>query len=350
MKGAYPVFHPFWGLFIVIGTVTLAVMLFWPVLGLFWRVLHSFRASERVLIEDALKHIYDCEYRQLPSTLHSLSGALSISGNRAAGLLERLENLELVVSADGGYRLTASGRVYALRVIRVHRLLERYFSDQTSLDAAEWHKRAEYREHRTSMEESEALAARMGNPRFDPHGDPIPTAHGDIPPLQGQPLTDLSVGQLASIVHIEDEPEAVHAQLVAEDLHPGMQVRIIESDPQRIRFESEMEEYVLAPVVAAHLWVLALPEEQRMKGPFRHLSAVRPGERAKVIGLSPNCRGSERRRLLDLGVVPGTEIECEMISPGGDPTAYRVRGAVIALRKEQADLIQIEEVREGVHS
>ncbi|MDA1000296.1 MAG: FeoA domain-containing protein [bacterium] len=342
--------QPLWALSIAMAVGVLAVVLFWPMRGIFWRVLHSFRASERVLIEDALKHIHDYEYHQLPATLHSLSGAVSISGNRAAALLERLENLELISLSEGGYKLTPSGRIYALRVIRVHRLLERYFSDQTSLDAAEWHRRAEYHEHRTSPEEIEALSARMGNPRFDPHGDPIPTAHGDIPPLQGLPLTDLSVGQLASIVHVEDEPEAIHAQLVAEDLHPGMQVRIIESGPQRIRFETEVEEYVLAPVVAAHLWVLPLPKEQGMKGPFRHLSVIQPGERAKVIGLSPNCRGAERRRLLDLGVIPGTEITCEMKSPGGDPVAYRVRGAVIALRKEQADLIQIEEVKEGVVS
>jgi DtxR family Mn-dependent transcriptional regulator len=71
------------------------------------------------------------------------------------------------------------------------------------------------------------------------------------------------------------------------------------------------------------------------------LSGLKPGERTRVVSLSPACRGPERRRLLDLGFVPGTLVEVEMVSPGGDPTAYRVRGTVIALRREQAGLIRV---------
>ena len=136
---------------IIAGVIALlAVVLFWPVRGIFWPWLRTFRATERILIEDALKHVYDCEYRDLPCTLHSISGVLSISGNRAAQLLLRLEQLELVTSARGGYVVTEEGRGYALRTIRIHRLLERYLSDETNLDPAEWHQSAEYREHKTS--------------------------------------------------------------------------------------------------------------------------------------------------------------------------------------------------------
>jgi DtxR family Mn-dependent transcriptional regulator len=73
----------------------------------------------------------------------------------------------------------------------------------------------------------------------------------------------------------------------------------------------------------------------------QYLSGLRPGTVARVIGLSPACRGPERRRLLDLGFVSGTPVEVEMVSPAGDPTAYRVRGTVVALRREQAGLIRI---------
>ncbi|HYG35582.1 MAG TPA: FeoA family protein, partial [Clostridia bacterium] len=73
-----------------------------------------------------------------------------------------------------------------------------------------------------------------------------------------------------------------------------------------------------------------------------YLTTLRPGQCAKVKGLSPACRGAERRRLLDLGFVAGTKVEVEMVSPGGDPTAYRVRGTLVALRREQAGLIRVE--------
>ncbi|MEE9562004.1 MAG: FeoA domain-containing protein, partial [Thermoanaerobaculia bacterium] len=221
-------------------------------------------------------------------------------------------------------------------------LWERYLSDETGLDPAAWHDDAELREHTISAEEAELLAARMGHPRYDPHGDPIPTAGGEIAPPQGRPLTELPPGELAEIVHVEDEPPAVYAQLVAEGLHPGMRVRVNEVSPQRIRFEADAQEHVLAPILAANLSVLPLPREERMEGPFERLSGLDLGEQGTVVAISPALRGPERRRMLDLGLLPGTVVTAEIRSPGGDPTGYRIRGAVIALRQEQADQIQIE--------
>jgi DtxR family Mn-dependent transcriptional regulator len=315
---------------------------FWPTRGLAWSWLRTFRAGERVLIEDALKHLYDCEYHRLPCTLQSLSGALTQRGGRTAELLGRLQQLELVVPVEGGYRLTSQGRSYALRVIRIHRLWERYLSDETGVPPREWHLRAEIEEHRTSPEEADLLAARMGHPRFDPHGDPIPTARGEIVPPRGRPLTEFETGKLAWIVHVEDEPDPVYAQLLAEGLHPGMWIRVLESTPRVIRLEADAEEHVLAPALAANVWVEALQEQQQVEGSFERLSVLKVGERAKVIGISAACRGAERRRMLDLGLVPGTVVEAELTSPGGDPTAYRIRGGVIALRREQADQIHVD--------
>ena len=188
-----------------------AVALLWPVRGLLWRWLRARRATERVLIEDALKHLFDCEYKARIANLQSLSGALAASGNRAAEILYRLEERELVTSVEGGYQLTDEGRRYALRIVRIHRLWERYLSDHTGLDPEAWHDEAELREHRTSPEEANALSASLGDPLYDPHGDPIPTAGGDIVEPQGKPLNELPVGELAEIVHVEDEPAAIYA-------------------------------------------------------------------------------------------------------------------------------------------
>jgi DtxR family Mn-dependent transcriptional regulator len=334
---------------VVLGTAAL-IALFWPVKGLWWRWRRGIRASDRVRIEDALKHVYDCESHANACTLPSLSGALNVSGNRAAEIAERLSQLELVQSAAGRVKLTSEGRSYALRVIRVHRLWERYLSDKTGVDASEWHVRAEEREHKMTAEEADELAARMGYPRFDPHGDPIPTSKGEVIPPSGKPLTDIGAGDGAEIVHVEDEPEALYAQILAEGLHPGMRVRVLQSSPHRVRFEADGEEHVLAHVVAANLSVVPLEEEAPVEGPFARLSGLSLGERATVTGISGACRGPERRRMLDLGIVPGTEVEAEMSSPGGDPIAYRVRGALIALRREQADLIHVAPVDAGATS
>ncbi len=74
------------------------------------------------------------------------------------------------------------------------------------------------------------------------------------------------------------------------------------------------------------------------------LSSLKQGELGKILNILPECKGAERRRFMDLGIVPGTVVAAEFTSPGGDPTAYLVRHSLIALRKEQADYIMIERV------
>jgi Fe2+ transport system protein FeoA len=72
-----------------------------------------------------------------------------------------------------------------------------------------------------------------------------------------------------------------------------------------------------------------------------NLDELPRGAEAVVTGLGSS--GHERRRLMDLGLVPGTEVRAERTSPLGDPTAYRVRGGLIALRRSQARGIQVEQ-------
>jgi DtxR family Mn-dependent transcriptional regulator len=325
---------------LLLGGLTL--LLCWPDTGIVARWRHMRRLSARVLSEDALKHIHETQLKGQPATLESVSGALEISANQAAALMADMEKRELVVSHDAGLRLTPAGREAALYVIRAHRLWESHLAEDTGFAESEWHPLAESYEHDLSRDEADALDARLSHPTHDPHGDPIPTAAGELAPHVGKPLTSIALNQPARIVHIEDEPEAVYAQLVAEGLHLGMRVRLTEASPQRVRVWAGGDEHVLAPIVAANIFVVpiaqASPAEDDRGEP---LNGLRPGEKGRVVRLSPRCRGPERRRMMDLGILPGTIIEAELVSPGGDPTAYRIRDAVIALRQEQARFIQI---------
>jgi DtxR family Mn-dependent transcriptional regulator len=144
------------------------------------------------------------------------------------------------------------------------------------------------------------------------------------------------------IVHLEDEPEAVYAQLLAESLYLGMEIRITESNAQRIRFWANGDEHLLAPIVASSISVVPIPEKSKVEPVIGEpLNALEIGEVGEVIQISPRLRGQERRRMMDLGILPGTVIKAEMESPGGDPTAYRIRGALVAFREEQAYNIRI---------
>jgi DtxR family Mn-dependent transcriptional regulator len=335
--------EPLIAILIAAGVTLIAWLLFRPKVGFISRWRKARQITDRVLLEDALKHIQRCERHGDTPSLQSIAGALDISVNQAAQIAEELQSMEMIQIENGAFLLTPSGRDYALRIIRAHRLWEEYLAEETGFDEAEWHDQAEKYEHLLSAEEARNLAQQLGNPVYDPHGDPIPSPSGEFKHHQGIALSSMDLDTPLRIVHIEDEPEEIYAQLVAEGLSPGMNLRITEKSSQRIRFWIGDEEHVLAPVVAANISVVPLPEEQAEKDqPGAPLSSLQPGEKGQVVALSPRLRGADRRRMMDLGILPGTTIDVEMASPSGDPTAYKIRGALIALRKEQAKLIQMK--------
>lgn len=335
--------NPLLALLIALSVIGIIAVLFWPGKGIYATYRRAKSNTSRVLIEDALKHLYDYEERNVRSTLRSIAGHLSVNGDITTRLVEKLESMGLVISDQDGIRLTSDGRSYALRVIRIHRLWERYLADETSVKEADWHLEAEEKEHNISPEEAEKLAVQMGNPVFDPHGDPIPTKDGEIPQRKGVPLTTLKSGEFGRIMHIEDEPHAIYIQLVAQRLYPGMQVRINSIEKNRIRFEVNGEECVLAPLFAANVHVVPIRKQEDITSEFKSLSSLKKGRKAVVVGISNACRGPQRRRLMDLGVVPGTLVTAELESIGRDPVAYNIKGATIAIRKKNAEQIYIKE-------
>lgn len=327
------------GLALAVGII----VLFWPTWGLVSRWRRATQTAERVRVEDTLKHLYESEINGTVSSIQSVAGAAQLTSDDAADVLQSLQRRRFIEMEREGIRLTESGREMGLHVLRAHRLWESYLADQTGFPEAEWHGRAHNLEHGLSAADVHALSARLQHPTHDPHGDPIPTAQGEFSEQPGVPLPTAPVGRPLRVLHMEDEPKAVYAQLVAVGLHPGMSVRLLEASPQRVRLVAAGGEHVLAPLVAASVSVEALPDERKVDAPSGEpLSALGPGEDGRVLALSHRCRGAERRRLLDLGVLPGTIIRVEMRSPNGDPTAYRVRDALIALRAEQAELIRVE--------
>ncbi len=344
--------QPLLYLLIATSLIGLTLAFFWPMRGILPRIRQARRSTERVLIEDTLKHLHNLEIRQRRATLESIAGAINLPIRRVPDLLETMQERELVELQNGDFHLTDHGRDYALHMIRAHRLWESYLADATGYGESDWHGQAEAIEHTLGPDEVEALAARLGNPLVDPHGDPIPTAEGEYVPHGGIPLSGVDVGQSMRIVHVEDEPETVYAQLVAEGLHPGQAVQVLEVDNRRIRLWADGNEHILAPMVAANVSVVPLPPEVSTEiAPSARLDGLGLGEMATIAAISRGCRGAERRRLMDLGIVPGTRIEVEMHSPSGDPTAYRIRDTIIALRKEQAKHIRIERAEvQGVTS
>jgi len=328
---------------LIAGTISVLIfiLVFYPNKGIIAIWKKSNYANKKVLIEDALKYLYNCEYNNSTCSLNGIAGNLSISADEATDIISRLESMGLVSAKSGELNLTSDGRSYALRVIRVHRLWEKYLADETSVTENEWHQKAEEIEHTLTLAQADQLAAQIGNPVFDPHGDPIPSASGDLPVKKGKALSEMKVGEFANIIHVEDEPHAIYSQILAEGLYPGMQIRMMEVSDKRLKFVANGEECVLSPLIAKNITVGVVKLEKQIEGKFRTLSSLKIGEAGTILGIAKALRGQQRRRLMDLGIVPGTKIEAELESLTGDPVAYRVRGTTVALRKKQTEKIYL---------
>ena len=197
-------------------------------------------------------------------------------------------------------------------------------------------------EHALTTEEVDALAARLGHPAWDPHGDPIPTAGGELPIVERLSLAGAEPGRTFEIVHLEDEPRVIYDALLEDGLDLGARIEVVDRSDTAVKIHARGRDWSLDNVVARNVTVRMLPEGVSADAPIATLVDLAPGEGGRVVGISPACQGSQRRRLLDLGVVRGTEIQAVFKSAAGDPMAYNIRGALIALRREQAEWIRVE--------
>ena len=327
-------------IFCVIALVI--VGLTWPRVGLVPRVLRLSRLDERVRLEDALKHVFTCQLGGQLCSIESLAGQLEVSTGRAASLLSRLAEMGLIRLGGDGPTLTREGRQSAVRIVRTHRLWERYLADRTGVPAVEWHDEAERMEHSLSPAQADALESRLGHPSWDPHGDPIPNAAGEMPPVPGVGLLAVEPGHTLEIVHLEDEPKEIYDALLDDGFVLGGRLEVVAMTDRGVQVRANGREWTLDPVAARNISVCQLAEGVRAEAEGMTLSDAAPGETVRVLDISRACQGTERRRLLDLGVVRGTEITPELVSAAGDPIAYRIRGALIALRRKQASRIRVE--------
>lgn len=299
-------------------------------------------STERIVVEDLLRALLECEYRGHEATeahLTGLSGVVREASVRGLALGAALG--VIVETRAGTWGLTESGRLEAVRIMRAHRLTETQLARESGLPPDRWHEHAHREEHRLTSADVNALADRLGNPRFDPHGDPIPTREGRLPEAEDVPIWEWPADVPGVIAHVEDEPREPFARITALGLVAGLRF-VARPTEGGVELVTEGRNLRLPRELAPLVRVRALhPEEREVEAGAMRLSDLPDMGVAEVVKLLPSCAGSERSRLLDLGFVPGSRIERVLNSPLHGPVAYRVRGTLIALRRTQADHVLV---------
>ena len=209
-------------------------------------------------MEDYLKAIYGIDERGDRVTTQAIAERLEVAPPSVTGMLKRLADINLIEHER--YRsivLTDAGRKVALEVVRHHRLLELYLAEALGYTWDEVHDEADRLEHLISEEFERRIDEVLGYPTTDPHGDPIPSASGDVSSVPDNRLAAMEAGESATVVRVSDINADKLRYLGTLGLYPDADVTVLErmpfNGPLRVRIGDD--EHVVGLELAAEIHV-----------------------------------------------------------------------------------------------
>jgi DtxR family transcriptional regulator, Mn-dependent transcriptional regulator len=210
-------------------------------------------------VENYAKAIYSLQHRTgEPVATNDLADRLEVTAASASGMIKKLADLGLVAHVPyRGVQLTEDGERLALEVLRHHRLLELYLSTQLDVPWDRVHEEAEALEHVLSEDLEARIAAKLGNPTHDPHGDPIPDAQLQIDESSTRSLADLEPGDRGRFVRVSDSDPAMLRYLTERGVRLGDRLEVLDRQPfggpLTVRFGNSLQ--VLGGALAAAMRV-----------------------------------------------------------------------------------------------
>ena len=190
------------------------------------------REHHGAAVEDYAKAIYALQRREDKVTTNALAERLGVTAGSVSGMVKRLDGLGLVTHEPyKGVELTEAGERVALEVLRHHRLLELYLAESLGVPWDRVHDEAEVLEHHISEELEALIAAKLGHPTHDPHGDPIPDVELRIVEGDTQALESLEVGASGTFVRVSDSDPEMLRYLSDRGIAPGDRFEIVDKQP-----------------------------------------------------------------------------------------------------------------------
>jgi DtxR family transcriptional regulator, Mn-dependent transcriptional regulator len=184
-------------------------------------------------IEDYSKAIFSLQSRsEEPVSTNALAERLGITAGSVSAMLKKLDDLGLTTHVPyRGVRLTEAGQRLALEVIRHHRLLESFLADALGMSWDRVHAEAEVLEHVLSEDLEELIAAKLGHPTVDPHGDPIPSVDLELEERSTHSMESLQVGEEGVFVRVSDSEPEMLRYLADCGISPGDRFSVRERQP-----------------------------------------------------------------------------------------------------------------------
>lgn len=185
--------------------------------------------------QDYLKAIYKLQQETGRATTQALATRLGVKAASVTAMVKRLaedeEGAYLSHTPYQGVTLTARGEAVALEMLRHHRLIELYLAEHLGVPWDQVHAEAERLEHVISEDLEERIAAKLGQPTRDPHGDPIPSRGGALEAENDVPLSTLPAGASATVARVPDSEPALLQYLATLGLVPGAALSVEDVAP-----------------------------------------------------------------------------------------------------------------------
>lgn len=209
-------------------------------------------------VEDYIKAIYEIQQRQGRASTTRLAERLNVAPPSVTSMVKKLASMQLVdYEPYRGVVLTQSGQRIALELIRRHRLVETYLTQELDLPWDQVHAEADRLEHVFSKDIVERIDALLGHPSADPHGAPIPTREGTISQLDRICLTDLESGRAAVVAEVSDHDPALLRYLGDLGIYPREAIAVLGvapvDEPLQVRVAGATQ--VLGREAAEHVMV-----------------------------------------------------------------------------------------------
>jgi DtxR family Mn-dependent transcriptional regulator len=215
--------------------------------------------------QDYLKTIYDLTRNGERASTNQLAETLDVKPGSITGMIQKLALAEpplVDYQKHYGVALTPHGERLALEVIRHHRLLETFLHETLGYEWDAIHAEACRLEHVISEQFEERISQALGNPVYDPHGDPIPDRELNMPPVTNTSLSELLPGQQATIQRVRDSDPNLLRYLGQRGLIPGVQVTLLDCSPfdgnLSLQIIGRDESIVIGPRVAGQIFVEVL--------------------------------------------------------------------------------------------
>ena len=184
-------------------------------------------------VQDYLKTIFELRQMRERVTTNALAEQLEVAPASVTGMIKKLAEMKLVEHTPyQGVSLTASGEKMALAIVRHHRLIELYLTEALGYSWDKVHEEADRLEHAISEEFADKISTLLGDPKVDPHGDPIPSKDGTIAAFSVHTLDQVPAGHTVRIERVRDEVPEVLRHIATLGLLPGTIVDVSRTDPE----------------------------------------------------------------------------------------------------------------------